>query len=115
MSRTAPARQPPVDKPAALRRALLAWYDKHARDLPWRIGPATKSRPDPYRVWLSEIMLQQTTVAAVGAYFAKFLGLFPDVAALAAAPRAVVLRAVAGPGAFSPPRQMHSGSPGVTP
>lgn len=58
----------------ALAASLLAWYDRHARVLPWRVGPSQrKTRPDPYRVWLSEIMLQQTTVVTVGPYFAEFL------------------------------------------
>ncbi len=51
---------------------LLAWYDTHARDLPWRVPPLSGRRADPYRVWLSEVMLQQTTVAAVKSYFATF-------------------------------------------
>ncbi len=60
---------------------LLAWYDRHARVLPWRVSPADRRAgevPDPYRVWLSEIMLQQTTVAAVKAYFERFTALWPD-------------------------------------
>ena len=60
---------------AARAEDLLEWYDRHARDLPWRIGPrarAAGARPDPYRVWLSEIMLQQTTVPAVKPYFEAF-------------------------------------------
>ena len=68
---------------------LLAWYDAHHRDLPWRVSPAAQAageRPDPYRVWLSEVMLQQTTVQAVGAYYLKFLRAWPTVGALAAAP-----------------------------
>ena len=56
---------------------LLAWYDRHRRRLPWRAGPG--ERPAPYRVWLSEIMLQQTTVKAVGPYYAKFLARWPSV------------------------------------
>ena len=67
---------------------LLDWYDTHARDLPWRVSPADRAagvRPDPYRIWLSEIMLQQTTVAAVKSYFERFTTLWPDVAALASA------------------------------
>ena len=67
---------------------LLAWYDRHHRDLPWRVPPAAiarGARPDPYRVWLSEVMLQQTTVTAVRSYYAAFTGRWPDVAALAAA------------------------------
>ena len=67
------------DRPAL----LLAWYDRHRRQLPWRSAPG--ERADPYRVWLSEIMLQQTTVKAVGPDFAKFLARWPDVEALAAA------------------------------
>jgi A/G-specific adenine glycosylase len=68
--------------------AILDWYDRHARDLPWRVGPAARARgqrPDPYRVWLSEVMLQQTTVAAVRGYFERFTALWPGVGDLAAA------------------------------
>ena len=68
-------------------RALLAWYDRHHRDLPWRVAPRDRARgvrPDPYRVWLSEIMLQQTTVEAVKPYFRAFRRRWPDVDALAA-------------------------------
>ena len=61
---------------------LLAWYDDHRRELPWRAAPSLT--PDPYRVWLSEIMLQQTTVKTVGPYFARFLERWPDIGALAA-------------------------------
>jgi A/G-specific adenine glycosylase len=81
--------------------AVLAWYDRHARDLPWRIPPAERRagiRPDPYRVWLSEVMLQQTTVAAVKAYFTRFTNLWPSVHDLAAAPLDAVLREWAGLG-----------------
>ena len=59
---------------------LLAWYDRHARKLPWRVGPKERARgvrPDPYRVWLSEVMLQQTTVAAVKPYFDEFIASWP--------------------------------------
>ena len=65
---------------------LLAWYDAHHRDLPWRVAPRDLARgtcPDPYRVWLSEVMLQQTTVEAVKAYFRKFVEKWPTVEALA--------------------------------
>ncbi|MCA9235983.1 MAG: A/G-specific adenine glycosylase, partial [Planctomycetales bacterium] len=79
---------------AAFRRRLLAWYAKHARDLPWR-----RSR-DPYRVWLSEVMLQQTTVAAVKPYFERFLAAFPDVEHLAAASEQQVLRLWEGLGYY---------------
>ncbi|MDP3897477.1 MAG: A/G-specific adenine glycosylase, partial [Mesorhizobium sp.] len=71
-----------------LADALLGWYDRHHRDLPWRISPAAAhegARNDPYRVWLSEIMLQQTTVQAVKAYFQAFVARWPTVEALAAA------------------------------
>ena len=88
---------------------LLAWYDRHARELPWRTGPADLARgirPDPYRVWLSEIMLQQTTVAAVKDYFAKFTAKWPDVASLAAAPEDDILKAWAGLGYYSRARNL---------
>ncbi|MBM3627303.1 MAG: A/G-specific adenine glycosylase, partial [Alphaproteobacteria bacterium] len=91
---------------AALGRALLAWYDRHARVLPWRAPPGAS--PDPYRVWLSEIMLQQTTVAAVGPYFLRFTSLWPDVFALAAASREDVLREWAGLGYYSRARNLHA-------
>ncbi len=74
----------PHSPPALLARRLLAWYDKHARRLPWRAAPG--ERADPYRVWLSEVMLQQTTVAAVEPYFRAFTARWPTVTALAAAP-----------------------------
>lgn len=86
--------------------ALLAWYDRHRRDLPWRARPGETA--DPYRVWLSEIMLQQTTVRAVVPYFARFLGLFPTVEALAAAPTESVMRAWAGLGYYSRARNLHA-------
>ena len=70
---------------------LLAWYDRHRRDLPWRVKPG--ERPDPYRVWLSEIMLQQTTVAAVRPFYERFLKRFPSVERLAAAPVEKVMQA----------------------
>ncbi len=88
---------------------LLAWYDIHARDLPWRVGPAARAagqRPDPYRVWLSEIMLQQTTVAAVRAYFNRFTTLWPDVQALAAAPDGDVMGEWAGLGYYARARNL---------
>jgi A/G-specific adenine glycosylase len=85
---------------------LLAWYDAHRRDLPWRAAPGAKS--DPYAVWLSEIMLQQTTVVAVADYYRKFLALWPDVAALAAAPVEEVMQAWAGLGYYSRARNLHA-------
>ena len=85
---------------------LLAWYDRHRRDLPWRAPPG--GRADPYRVWLSEIMLQQTTVAAVAPYYERFLQRFPDVAALAAAPAEAVMQAWAGLGYYARARNLHA-------
>lgn len=91
--------------------AVLAWYDRHARGLPWRISPADRAagiRPDPYRVWLSEIMLQQTTVAAVREYFLRFTSLWPTVQSLAAAPLDAVLREWAGLGYYARARNLHA-------
>ncbi len=88
---------------------LLAWYDTHARVLPWRISPADRQagiRPDPYRIWLSEIMLQQTTVAAVQAYFLKFTKLWPTVADLAQAEDARVMAEWAGLGYYARARNL---------
>ena len=84
---------------------LLDWYDKHARVLPWRSPPGTPA-PDPYRVWLSEVMLQQTTVAAVIAYFTKFTERWPSIAALAAAPEEEIMAAWAGLGYYSRARNL---------
>jgi A/G-specific adenine glycosylase len=89
--------------------ALLAWYDRHARDLPWRVGPRARAagvRPDPYRVWLSEVMLQQTTVAAVVRYFHAFVSRWPRVGDLAAAPDADVMAAWAGLGYYARARNL---------
>ena len=85
---------------------LLAWYDRHRRVLPWRAPPGR--RANPYHVWLSEIMLQQTTVKAVGPYYAKFLKLWPDISALAAAPLDDVLKAWAGLGYYARARNLHA-------
>jgi A/G-specific adenine glycosylase len=85
---------------------LLEWYDRHARELPWRAGPGQK--PDAYRVWLSEIMLQQTTVAAVKGYFERFLLRFPTVSSLAIAPAEDVMRLWAGLGYYSRARNLHA-------
>ncbi|MBR3370938.1 MAG: A/G-specific adenine glycosylase [Rhodobacteraceae bacterium] len=85
---------------------LLAWYDRHARDLPWRIAPHSGARPDPYRIWLSEVMLQQTTVAAVKAYFHRFTTRWPDVQALAAADDADVMAQWAGLGYYARARNL---------
>ncbi len=84
---------------------LLNWYDAHARDLPWRMRPG-EALPDPYRVWLSEVMLQQTTVAAVKPYFAAFTQKWPTVEALAAAPEEEVMAAWAGLGYYSRARNL---------
>ncbi|HEY0271378.1 MAG TPA: A/G-specific adenine glycosylase [Sphingomonas sp.] len=87
-------------------RTLLAWYDDHARALPWRTPPGNAARPDPYRVWLSEIMLQQTTVAAVIPYFARFTARWPTVAALAAADDGELMAAWAGLGYYARARNL---------
>jgi A/G-specific adenine glycosylase len=91
-----------ADRPAL----LLAWYDRHRRRLPWRA--AAGERADPYRVWLSEIMLQQTTVKAVGPYFEKFVSRWPDVTALGRAALDDVLRMWAGLGYYSRARNLHA-------
>lgn len=88
---------------------LIAWYDRHHRALPWRVSPpmrANGSRPDPYRVWLSEIMLQQTTVATVKGYYDAFLERWPDVGALATADSGEVMKAWAGLGYYSRARNL---------
>jgi A/G-specific adenine glycosylase len=87
-------------------RALLAWYDAERRDLPWRYGPRKKA--DPYRVWLSEIMLQQTTVKAVVPYFHKFVARWPTVTALSEAPLEEVLSQWAGLGYYSRARNLKA-------
>ena len=89
---------------------ILDWYDRHARRLPWRVPPARSrrgERPDPYRVWLSEVMLQQTTVAAVGPYFRDFLERWPTVGDLADADLDEVLTAWAGLGYYARARNLH--------
>jgi A/G-specific adenine glycosylase len=95
---------PSADPPRAA--ALLNWYDRHRRAMPWRHLPG--EAPDPYRVWLSEIMLQQTTVTAVIPYFERFLTRFPTVQALAAAPEADVMSAWAGLGYYARARNLHA-------
>ena len=90
---------------------LLAWYDAHHRDLPWRVTPGAFERgvrADPYRVWLSEVMLQQTTVEAVKAYFRNFVEKWPTVEALAAAPVEDVMKAWAGLGYYSRARNLKA-------
>lgn len=86
---------------SALRRVLLRWYDEHARDLPWR-----RTR-DPYRIWVSEIMLQQTRVAAVLEHYRLFLERFPDIAVLAAASESSVLAVWSGLGYYRRARMLH--------
>ena len=93
----------------SLRSALLAWYDANARALPWRIGPHDRARgvtPDPYRVWLSEVMLQQTTVPHATPYFLTFTARWPTVSNLAAAPDADVMAAWAGLGYYARARNL---------
>jgi A/G-specific adenine glycosylase len=97
-----------TDRPAL----LLAWYDRHRRKLPWRAEAGERS--DPYRVWLSEIMLQQTTVRAVGPYFEKFIARWPDVAAMARDSLDDVLRMWAGLGYYSRARNLYACAVAVT-
>lgn len=86
---------------------LLEWYDRHARELPWRVGPGSgRVRQDPYLVWLSEIMLQQTTVEAVKPYFVRFTNRWPDIAALAAADDDDIMKEWAGLGYYSRARNL---------
>jgi A/G-specific adenine glycosylase len=85
---------------------LLAWYDRHRRTMPWRALPGEAA--DPYQVWLSEIMLQQTTVAAVIPYYQRFLARFPDVHTLATAPAETVMSAWAGLGYYARARNLHA-------
>ena len=85
--------------------ALLAWYDRHRRRLPWRALPGETA--DPYRVWLSEIMLQQTSVVSAGPYFQAFTERWPTVRDLAAADLDDVLRAWAGLGYYARARNLH--------
>jgi len=85
---------------------LIAWYDRHRRALPWRVAPG--ARPDPYRVWLSEIMLQQTTVVTVAPYFDRFVARWPTVSSLAAAPLDAVLHLWQGLGYYARARNLHA-------
>jgi A/G-specific adenine glycosylase len=100
--------EPDIDRPMPVPAAadLLAWYDRHRRSLPWRAQAG--ERADPYRVWASEIMLQQTTVTAVKPYYERFMARFPTVAALAAAPSEEVMQAWAGLGYYSRARNLHA-------
>ena len=93
-----------MDDVATFQARLLAWYDENRRDLPWRAGPG--ARADPYRVWLSEIMLQQTTVAHAARYFHDFIGRWPSVTDLAAAADDEVMAAWAGLGYYARARNL---------
>lgn len=95
---------PSLKKPSAAD--LLAWYDRNRRIMPWRARPGESA--DPYRVWLSEIMLQQTTVVAVVPYYQAFLARFPTVEVLAAADEALVMQAWAGLGYYARARNLHA-------
>lgn len=92
-----------------LSARLLAWYDRHHRSMPWRVAPPDRAlgeRPDPYRVWMSEVMLQQTTVAAVRDYFRRFTDRWPRVTDLAAAEDADVMAEWAGLGYYARARNL---------
>ncbi|WP_426443130.1 A/G-specific adenine glycosylase [Bradyrhizobium genosp. P] len=106
MSSRAAAKTKPTEDAADRPALLLAWYDRHRRRLPWR--PAAGEPADPYRVWLSEIMLQQTGVKTVGPYFEKFVARWPDVAAMGGASLDDVLRMWAGLGYYSRARNLHA-------
>lgn len=93
------------DIPQSFSDAMLCWYERNARDLLWRYPEGEK--PDPYRVWLSEIMLQQTTVQAVKEYFQNFTKTFPDIYALAEADREKVMAMWSGLGYYSRARNLH--------
>jgi A/G-specific adenine glycosylase len=106
MSSSAAIKTKRQETPAGRPAQLLAWYDRHRRRLPWRAMPGELA--DPYRVWLSEIMLQQTTVKAVGPYFEKFVTRWPDVTELGRASQDDVLRMWAGLGYYSRARNLHA-------
>ncbi len=93
-------------KVPALRAALLAWYDANARSLPWRVGPHERPLADPYRVWLSEVMLQQTTVPHATPYFLSFTRRWPTVGDLAAEADGEVMAAWAGLGYYARARNL---------
>ncbi len=104
-----------LDAPAA--KPLLDWYDRHHRDLPWRVSPPMAARgikADPYHVWLSEVMLQQTTVPAVKPYFANFLARWPSVRDLADAASDDVMAAWAGLGYYARARNLKKCAEAVT-
>jgi A/G-specific adenine glycosylase len=93
-------------KPREAARRVLSWWDVHRRDPPWRAAPG--ERPDPYRVWLSEILLQQTTATAAAPYFERFVARWPRVEALAAASLDEVMAAFSGLGYYSRARNLHA-------
>lgn len=104
-------RKPAYDSRIDISSRLLGWYDAHHRDLPWRVAPrdlAKGVQPDPYRIWLSEVMLQQTTVEAVKAYFQAFLERWPTIQALGAASSDDVMKAWAGLGYYSRARNLKA-------
>ncbi|MBN9249940.1 MAG: A/G-specific adenine glycosylase, partial [Mesorhizobium sp.] len=106
-----PSRKPASANGDGIAARLLAWYDAHHRELPWRVAPrdlASGTKPDPYRVWLSEVMLQQTTVEAVKSYFAAFTAKWPTVSALASADTDDVMKAWAGLGYYSRARNLKA-------
>lgn len=111
------SRKPAYDSGTDIASRLLGWYDAHHRDLPWRVSPRDQARgvePDPYRVWLSEVMLQQTTVEAVKAYFQAFLERWPTVEALGAASSDDVMKAWAGLGYYSRARNLKACADQIT-
>jgi len=91
---------------SSLRAALLDWYDAHARTLPWRAPPGSDTRTEPYRVWLSEVMLQQTTVPHAAPYFERFTARWPTVSDLAAVEDADLMAAWAGLGYYARARNL---------
>ena len=97
--------RPPKALYEPLSSLILDWYDRHRRAMPWRVLPGTA--PDPYHIWVSEIMLQQTTVATVGPYFKRFIALWPTVADLAAAELDEVLHGWQGLGYYARARNLH--------
>ncbi len=96
----------PSAMPAPFAAPLLDWYGRNARTLPWRIPPGSAQVPDPYRVWLAEVMLQQTTVEAATGHFQRFVARWPTVGALAAADPADVMAAWAGLGYYARARNL---------
>jgi A/G-specific adenine glycosylase len=110
MPSASPAAADPVE---SVRAALLDWYDRHARSLPWRTPPGDAAPVDPYRVWLSEVMLQQTTTVHAAPYFAAFTRRWPTVADLAAAADDEVMSAWAGLGYYARARNMLKGARAV--